>query len=59
MEEQQHEIWKDIVIEMNGVIYDYTGLYQVSNLGRIKRLKHGRYKKEMIKSTGEHNVKNK
>lgn len=59
MEEQQHEIWKDIVIEMNGVIYDYTGLYQVSNLGRIKRLKHGRYKKEMIKSTREHNVKNK
>ena len=31
-----HEEWKDIVIEKNGVLYDYTGLYQVSNLGRIK-----------------------
>ena len=30
------EIWKDIIIEKNGVLYDYTGLYQVSNLGRVK-----------------------
>ena len=35
MEEQQ-EVWKDIIIEKNGVVYDYTGLYQVSNLGRLK-----------------------
>ena len=34
MEEQ----WKDIIIEKNGIIYDYTGLYQVSNLGRVKSL---------------------
>lgn len=42
MNNQQQEIkeeWKDIVIEKNGIIYDYTGIYQVSNLGRIKRLK--------------------
>ena len=33
------EVWKAIVIEKNGVIYDYTGLYEVSNLGRIKNCK--------------------
>ena len=32
MEEQ----WKDIVIEKNGEVFDYTGLYQVSNLGRVR-----------------------
>lgn len=32
------EIWKPIVIEQNGVLYDYTGLYEVSNLGRIRSL---------------------
>lgn len=37
MEEQQ-EIWKPIVIEKNGVIYDYTGLYEVSNMGRVRSL---------------------
>lgn len=32
----QDEIWKDVIIEKNGIIYDYSGLYKVSNLGRIK-----------------------
>ena len=32
----QEEIWKDIVIEKNGILYDFTNLYKVSNLGRIK-----------------------
>lgn len=32
------EEWRDIVIEKNGITYDYTGLYQVSNLGRVKSL---------------------
>ena len=32
------EEWKDIVIEKNGVIYDYTDLYQVSNYGRVRSL---------------------
>lgn len=32
------EEWKDIIIEKNGVIYDYTGLYQVSNYGRVRSL---------------------
>lgn len=32
------EIWEDVIIEKNGVIYDYTGYYQVSNMGRVKRI---------------------
>ena len=32
------EIWKDIIIQKNGIIYDYSGLYQVSNLGRVRSL---------------------
>lgn len=32
----ENEIWKDIIIiERNGIIYDYTGLYKVSNYGRV------------------------
>lgn len=34
------EEWRDIVIEKNGVIYDYTGLYQVSNHGRVRSLNY-------------------
>ena len=34
------EEWKDIIIEKNNVTYDYTGLYQVSNLGRVRSLKY-------------------
>lgn len=33
------EIWKSIVIEQNGVLYDFTGMYEVSNLGRIRNSK--------------------
>ena len=32
------EQWKDIIIEKNGIIYDYSGIYQVSNLGRVRSL---------------------
>lgn len=50
MEEQQ-EIWKDIIIEKNGVIYDYTGLYQVSNFGRVATLNYKRTgMKKILKS---------
>ena len=38
--EQQEEIWKDIIMEKNGVLYDFTGLYQVSNLGRVRSLNY-------------------
>ena len=34
------EEWRDIVIEQNGVVYDYTGLYQVSNYGRVRSLNY-------------------
>ena len=33
------EIWKDIYFEENGVLYDYVGLYQISNYGYIKNVK--------------------
>lgn len=36
MEEQ----WRDIIIEKNGVVYDYSGLYEVSNLGRVRSLNY-------------------
>lgn len=42
------EIWKDIVIEKNGKIYDYTGLYQISNLGRVKTLNYKRTKEHKV-----------
>ena len=47
-----NEIWKDIVIEMNGVIYDYTELYQVSNFGRVRSL-------DRIDSNGHRRIKGK
>ena len=34
------EIWKDIVIEKNGITYDFTGLYQVSNLGNVRSMNY-------------------
>ena len=42
MEEQQ-EIWKPIIIWKNGILYDYTGLYEVSNMGRVRGLKYKKY----------------
>lgn len=30
------EEWKDVVYESGGMVYDYTGYYQVSNCGRFK-----------------------
>lgn len=51
------EIWKDIYFVENGVEYDYRGLYQVSNLGRIKGLerktKHNHKWKEKILKTNK------
>ena len=42
------EIWKDIYFIENGVIYDYRGLYQVSNEGRVKSLNYNHTGKEQI-----------
>lgn len=36
------EIWKDIYFIDNGITYDYRGLYQVSNLGRVKSFWHNK-----------------
>lgn len=43
------EIWKDID-EIKGI--DYTGLYQVSNLGRVKGLKNKHILKQRLKNNG-------
>lgn len=42
------EEWKPIIIERNGVLLDFTGLYEVSSLGRIKSLSYGKTKKAKI-----------
>ena len=42
------EIWKDIYFEEDGVIWDYRGLYAVSNMGNIKSLNYNRTRKEKI-----------
>ena len=43
----KEEIWKDIYFIDNGIIYDYRGLYQVSNFGRVKSFpRHGTHTKE-------------
>lgn len=46
------EKWKDIYFIENGIEYDYKGLYQISNFGRIKSLERidesGNKRKEKI-----------
>jgi hypothetical protein len=37
-----NEEWKDIIIEVNGKIYDYSGRYMVSNTGKVFSVKAGR-----------------
>ena len=34
----ENEVWKNIKFFEKGVLYDYTGIFQVSNYGRIKFL---------------------
>lgn len=38
VQQENNEIWKDIYIIENDIEYDYRGLYQVSNLGRVRSL---------------------
>lgn len=35
------EIWKDVCFEDNGKLFDYTGLYKVSNFGNVISLYNG------------------
>ena len=50
-----NEIWKDIYFEEGGIVYDYRGLYQVSNFGNIKSLNYNRTKKEKILKATKNN----
>ena len=46
--DNMEEIWKDIYFVENGIEYDYRGLYQVSNKGRVKSLSNNKTRKEKI-----------
>lgn len=48
----ENETWKDIVIEKNGVVFDYTGLYEVSSEGRVRNSRTGRILKPGIHGVG-------
>lgn len=50
------EVWKDIYFTENGIEYDYRGLYQVSNLGRVKSLNYNRTGKERILKAGKEKI---
>lgn len=43
------EIWKDIHFWQDGIEYDYRGLYQVSNFGRVKSFHNNKEKIKKIK----------
>lgn len=43
--EIENEIWKPIVIKQNDVLYNFTGLYEVSNYGNIRSLNYNHTKK--------------
>ena len=38
--DNMEEIWKDIYFTENNIIYDYRNLYQISNMGNIKKIKN-------------------
>ena len=37
-----NEEWKDIVIEQDGKVYDFSSYYQVSNLGRVRSVRNNK-----------------
>lgn len=37
-----NEIWKPVIVWKKGVKYDFTGKYEVSNLGRVRSLNYGK-----------------
>ena len=42
------EVWKPIIIEKNGKLFDYSDLYEVSNLGRVRSLNYNHTKKVRV-----------
>lgn len=47
----KEEIWRDICFIENYIEYDFTGLYQISNFGRVKSLNyHQTGKKKILKA---------
>lgn len=50
------EIWKDLIFEENGIIHDYSGIYEISNMGNIKRLEKINKDKRSKKTIKEHFV---
>ena len=45
--------WRDIYFEENGIVYDYRGIYQVSNDGKVKSLNYNHTGKERILKEGK------
>ena len=48
----EQEQWRDIIITKNGVIYNFTGCYMISDLGRVKSVKTGRILSQSTKKDG-------
>ena len=46
------EEWKDIIFIDNNILYDYGGLYKISNYGRIMSVKRFKIMKYAIKKNG-------
>lgn len=46
------EEWKDIIFIDNNILYDYSGLYKISNYGRIMSVKRSKIMKYAIKKNG-------
>lgn len=48
------EVWKDIYFIKNGEVYDYRGIYQISNYGRIKSFhgKNAKILKQFVNNKG-------
>lgn len=46
------EIWKPIKINKNGICYDLTGKYDISNLGNVRNSKSGKYLKQRVDKLG-------
>ena len=44
MNTKDDEIWKDIIIEQNGHLYNFEGIYQISNKGRVRSYAKGECK---------------